>query len=54
MELSSEQFNMLFARTGLPLGFLDKLWTKNATGVVEIPYYINKFSFISNYSKFLT
>lgn len=51
MELSNEQYNMLFARTGLPLGLIDKLWTKNDTGVVEIPYNINKFSLFSNYSK---
>lgn len=51
MELSNGQYNMLFARTGLPLGLIDKLWTKNDTGVVEIPYNINKFSLFSNYSK---
>lgn len=51
MELSNEQYNMLFARTGLPLGLIDKLWTKNDTGTVEIPYNINKFSLFSNYSK---
>ena len=51
MELSNEQYNMLFARTGLPLGLIDILWTKNDTGTVEIPYNINKFSLFSNYSK---
>lgn len=53
MELSYEQYNMLFSRTGLSMGFNDNLWSKNDSGAVEVPYNINKFSFVSNYSKFL-